>query len=58
MGSRYLYHLTFTLFNFILKNFMFFEMVSDTMMSPIIFLLHNEGSHQFLGGSRFRKEPF
>ena len=39
MGSRYLYHLTFTHFKFILKYFIFFEMVSDTMVSLSIFLL-------------------
>ena len=37
MGNEYLCHLTFTLYKFTLKNFIFFEMVSDTMMSTSIF---------------------
>ena len=35
--SWYLSHLTFTLSKFTLKNFIFLEMVSDTMVSPSIF---------------------
>ena len=37
MGSEYLCHLTFTLSKFTLKNFIFLEIVSDTMVSPSIF---------------------
>ena len=37
MGSEYLCHLTFILSKFTLKNFIFLEMVSDTMVSPSIF---------------------
>ena len=39
MGSEYLCHLTFILFKFTLKNFIFFEMVSATMVSLSIFLI-------------------
>ena len=38
MDSGYLCYLTFTHFKFILKNFMFLEIMSDTMVSPNIFL--------------------
>ena len=38
MDSEYLCHLTFTLSKFILKNFIFLEMLSDTIVSPSIFL--------------------
>ena len=37
MSSEYLYHLTFTLFKFTFKNFIFLEMVSDIVMSSSIF---------------------
>ena len=33
MDNGYLYHLTFKLFKFIFKNFIFFEMVSYTILS-------------------------
>ena len=39
VGSGYLYHLTFTFSKFTLKNFLFFEMMSNTMVSPSIFHL-------------------
>ena len=39
MGSWYLCHLTFTFFKFIIKNFLFLEIVSATMVSPNIFLI-------------------
>ena len=39
MGNRYLYHLTFTFSKFSLKNFIFLEIVSDSMMSSSIFLI-------------------
>ena len=35
--SGYLSHLTFTLSKFTLKNFIFLEIVSDSMVSPSIF---------------------
>ena len=38
MGNGYLCHLTFTLFKFTLKNFIFLEILPDTMVSPSIFL--------------------
>ena len=38
MDSEYLYHLIFTLFKFIFKNFLFLEIVFDTMMLMNIFL--------------------
>ena len=41
MGSRYLCHLTFKLSKFTLKNFLFLEIVFDTMVSPNIFLYNN-----------------
>ena len=41
MGSGYLCHLIFTLFKFTLKNFLFLEMMSDTMVSQNIFLIFN-----------------
>ena len=37
MGSGYLCHLTFIFSKFTLKNFIFFEIVSDTMVSLSIF---------------------
>ena len=37
MDNEYLYHLTFTFFKFTLKNFIFLEMMSDTMVSSSIF---------------------
>ena len=39
MDDEYLCHLTFTLSKFILKNILFLEIVSDTMVSPSIFLI-------------------
>ena len=47
MGSEYLCHLTFTLSKFTLKKFLFLEMVSDTMMSPSIFLYYETPSWVF-----------
>ena len=47
MGNRYLCHLTFTLFKFTIKNFLVLEMVSDTMVSPSIFLFLFTTSNQF-----------
>ena len=38
VGSGYLCHLTFILSKFSLKNFIFFEIVSDIMVSSNIFL--------------------
>ena len=37
VGGRYLCHLTFILSKFTLKNFIFLEMVYDTIVSPNIF---------------------
>ena len=41
MSSEYLYYLTFILFKFTFKNFIFFEMMFDTILSPIIFQIKN-----------------
>ena len=38
IGSVYLCHLTSTLFKFILKNFIFLEIVSATIVLPNIFI--------------------
>ena len=38
IGSRYLCHLTSILFQFILKNFLFLDMVSTTIVLPNIFM--------------------
>ena len=53
MGNGYLSHFTFTLFKFTLKNFIFLEMVSDTMVSPSIFLFLNMISHIFASKLRY-----
>ena len=52
MGSGYLCNLIFTLSKFILKKFIFFEMVSDTMVSPSILLSINMGVQASLHVSR------
>ena len=40
MGSVYLCHLTFKLSKFILKNFLFLEIVFDTVVPPNIFHIY------------------
>ena len=40
MDNGYLCHLTFILFKFTLKNFIFLEMVSDTIVSPRFFHIY------------------
>ena len=52
MGSGYLCNLIFTLSKFTLKNFIFFEMMSDTMVSPSIFLFINMGVQASMHVSR------
>ena len=41
MSSEYLYHLTFILFKFTFKNFIFFEIMFDTIVSLSIFQIKN-----------------
>ena len=48
MGNKYLYHLTFTISKFTLKNFILFEIVSDTIVSPNIFLIIKRVIESFL----------
>ena len=43
MGSKYLYHLIFTLFKFTLKNFLFLKMISEIMMSPTFSMVKKGG---------------
>ena len=40
MDNEYLYHLTFTLFKFTLKNFIFLKIIFDNMASQNIFFFY------------------